>query len=135
MCDGSPGYGRGQAEQVIAELAQRQAELGTPESSDGETSPRRLVAEALTYLQNHKDKMRYDAYRRQGLPITSSHMESLMKQINQRVKGTEKFWCEQGAEAILQLRADMLSDNRPLDAFWERREASQTGQRHYSNAA
>jgi hypothetical protein len=126
---------QGQAEQVIAELAQRQAELGTPESSDGETSPRRLVAEALTYLQNHKDKMRYDAYRRQGLPITSSHMESLMKQINQRVKGTEKFWCEQGAEAILQLRADMLSDNRPLDAFWERREASQTGQRHYSNAA
>ena len=66
---------------------------------------------------------------------TASHMESLMKQINQRVKGTEKFWCEEGAEAILQLRADLLSDNRPLDAFWERREASQTGQRRYSNAA
>ena len=126
---------QGQAEQVIVELAQRQAELGAPESSDGETSPRRLVAEALTYLQNHKDKMRYDEYRRQGLPITSSHMESLMKQINQRVKGTEKFWCEDGAEAVLQLRADILSDDRPLDAFWERREASQTGQRRYSKAA
>jgi hypothetical protein len=126
---------QGQAEQVIVELAQRQAELGIPESSDGETSSRRLVAEALTYMQNHKDKMRYDAYRRQGLPITSSHMESLMKQINQRVKGTEKFWCEAGAEAILQLRGDILSDNRPLDAFWERREASQTGQRRYSKAA
>src|SRR5712692_1545231 len=126
---------QGEAEQVIAELAQRQAELGAPESSDGETSPRRLVAEALTYLQNHKDKMRYDEYRRQGLPITSSHMESLMKQINQRVKGTEKFWCTEGAEAVLQLRGDMLSDNQPLDAFWERREASQTGLRRYSNAA
>lgn len=126
---------QGQAEQIIAELAQRQAELGLPESSEGETSPRRLVAEALTYLQNHQDKMRYDAYRRQGLPITSSHMESLMKQINQRVKGTEKFWREEGAEAILQVRADILSDDRPLDAFWERREASQTGQRRYSKAA
>jgi hypothetical protein len=126
---------QGQVEHIIAELAQRQAELGTPEPADGETSPRRLVAEALTYLQNHKDKMRYDDYRRQGLPITSSHMESLMKQINQRVKGTEKFWCEAGAEAILQLRADILSDDRPLDAFWERRQARETGQHRYRRAA
>jgi hypothetical protein len=126
---------QGQAERIIVELAQRQAELGAPEPTDGETSPRRLVAEALTYLQNHKDKMRYDEYRRQGLPITSSHMESLMKQINQRVKGTEKFWCEKGAEPILQLRADILSDGRPLDAFWERRQARETGQRRYRKVA
>jgi hypothetical protein len=126
---------QGQVAPIIAELAQRQAELGAPEPTDGETSPRRLVAEALTYLQNHKDKMRYDDYRRQGLPITSSHMESLMKQINQRVKGTEKFWCEKGAEPILQLRGDLLSDGRPLDDFWERRQASQTGQRRYRRAA
>lgn len=126
---------QGQVERVIAELAQRQAALGVAEAIDGETSPRRLVAEALTYLQNHKDKMRYNEYRRQGLPITSSHMESLMKQINQRVKGTEKFWCEQGAEAILQLRADILSDHCPLDAFWKRRQAGETGQRRYRRAA
>lgn len=126
---------QGQPEQIIAELAQRQMELGAPQADDGETNPRRLVAEALTYLQNHKDKMRYDAYRRQGLPITSSHMESLMKQLNQRVKGTEKFWCEAGAEPILQLRADILSDDRPLDAFWERRQASETGQRRYRRVA
>ena len=126
---------QGQPERVIVELAQRQVELGAPEAADGETSPRRLAADALTYLQNHKDKMRYDEYRRQGLPITSSHMESLMKQINQPVKGTEKFWCEEGAEAILQLRADLLSDARPLDAFWDRRQASETGQRRYKRAA
>lgn len=142
LAEGWPVYVRwiewlwqGQVEPIIAELAQRQAELGAAEPSDGETSPRRLVAEALTYLQNHKDKMRYDDYRRQGLPITSSHVESLMKQINQRVKGTEKFWCEEGAEGILQLRGDHLSDDRPLDAFWERRQASETGQRRYRKAA
>lgn len=126
---------QGQPEQILAELAHRQGELGAPQADDAETHPRRLVAEALTYLQNHKDKMRYDAYRRQGLPITSSHMESLMKQINQRVKGTEKFWCEAGAEPILQLRADLLSDDRPLDAFWERRQARETGQRRCRRAA
>ena len=142
FADGWPVYVRwitwlweGQPERVIVELAHRQAELGVPEASEGETSPRHLVAEALTYLQNHKGKMRYDAYRRQGLPITSSHMESLMKQINQRVKGTEKFWSEDGAEAILQLRADLLSDDRPLDAFWERRQAGESGQRRYRRAA
>jgi hypothetical protein len=126
---------QGQAEQIIAELAQRQLELGAPESEDGESHPRALVAEALSYLQNHKDKMRYDTYRCQGLPITSSHMESVIKQINQRVKGTEKFWGEEGAEAILHLRADILSDDHPLDAFWERRQAAQTGQRRYKRAA
>jgi hypothetical protein len=31
--------------------------------------------------------MKYDAYRQDGLPITSSLMESAVKQINQRVKG------------------------------------------------
>ncbi len=126
---------QGQPEGIVVELAQRQVELGAPEPAGGETSPRRLVADALTYLQNHKDKMRYDAYRRQGLPLTGSHMESLIKRINQRVKGTEKFWCEEGAEAILQLRADLLSDACPLDAFWDRRQASETGQRRYRRAA
>jgi hypothetical protein len=78
--------------------------------------------------------MHYDAYRRQGLPITSSLMESVVKQVNLRVKGTEKFWSEDGAEAILQLRADLLSDDQPLDAFWERRQARATGQRRYRRA-
>ena len=48
--------------------------------------------------------MKYDEYRRLGLPITSSHVESTVKPFNRRVKGTEKFWSEEGAEALLQLR-------------------------------
>lgn len=58
-----------------------------------------------------------------------------MKQINQRVKGTEKFWTEAGAEALLQLRADILSEDRPLDDFWKRRQDSETGQCRYHLAA
>jgi hypothetical protein len=45
----------------------------------------------LGYLGNDKDKMAYDQCRRQGLPLTSSLMESVVKQVNNRVKGTEKF--------------------------------------------
>lgn len=122
---------QGQVVQVIAALQQRQAEVGRPEKDEPETSPRQVVAKTLTYLRNQQDKMRYDEYRRQGLPLTSSLMESVVKQVNQRVKGTEKFWSEEGAEAILQLRADHLSDDQPLEAFWERRQAEATGQRRY----
>ena len=62
-------------------------------------------------------------------------MESAVKQINQRVKGTEKFWTEQGAEAMLQLRADLRSDDQPLDAFWQRRQQQTSGQRPYRRVA
>jgi hypothetical protein len=121
----------GRVEEVIAALEVRQSELGAPEEADGETSARRVVAEALTYLRNNTDRMRYDEYRKAGLPITSSHMESTVKMFNRRVKGTEKFWSEQGAEAILQLRADHLSETEPLEAFWENRQATATGRRRY----
>jgi hypothetical protein len=79
--------------------------------------------------------MRYPEYRRLGLPITSSYVESAVKQFNQRVKGTEKFWTEDGAEALLQLRADHLSDGEPMIAFWQRRQEKETGQRTYTMAA
>jgi hypothetical protein len=126
---------RGEVTTVIAALAQRQLELGTPIEDDSTTSPRQTVARALTYLQNHQSQMKYADYRRDGLPITSSYVESAVKQFNQRVKGTEKFWTETGAEAILQLRADHLSDNEPLTAFWQTRQTTQTGQRTYRKAA
>jgi hypothetical protein len=126
---------QGQVGRVIAALEAHQAELGQPAKGEAETSPRQVVARTLTYLRNQQDKMRYDAYRRQGLPITSSLMESVVKQVNRRVKGTEKFWSEEGAEALLQLRADQLSDDEPLEAFWQRRQETASGQRRYRPAA
>jgi hypothetical protein len=126
---------QGEVAQVIAALAQRQLELGAPQEEDGDTNPRQVVAQALTYLQNHQSQMKYAEYRQQGLPITSSYVESAVKQFNKRVKGTEMFWSEDGAEAILQLRADHLSKDEPLVEFWQNRQAKQTGQRRYRKAA
>ena len=115
---------QGQVSRVIAAAAERQARLGLPERGEPEASPRQLVARALTYLRNQQDKMRYDEYRRQGLPITSSLMESVVKQVNRRVKGTEKFWSEDGAEALLQLRAAVLSEDGRLDRYFAERPGS-----------
>lgn len=125
----------GEVERVIAALAMRQAELGGPSPDEPAGSPRAVVARALTYLQNNKDRMRYAEYRRLGLPITSSYVESAVKQINYRVKGTEKFWNEAGAEALLQLRGDYLSDGDIMRKYWQRREASETGLNRYRRTA
>jgi hypothetical protein len=119
---------------VIEALRVRQQELGLPEKDESEESPRSKVADALRYLENQKSRMRYAEYRRQGLPITSSHIESTIKQINRRVKGSEKFWSEGGAEALLQLAADYLSETDPLATFWRERPTLATGQRSYQTS-
>jgi hypothetical protein len=124
----------GQVQAVIEALQVRQQELGLPEKDESEESPRSKVADALRYLEHQKSRMHYDQYRRAGLPITSSHIESTIKQINRRVKGTEKFWSEGGAEALLQLAADYLSETTPLTTFWRERPSRATGQRHYRPA-
>ena len=126
---------QGDVPRVLEELRQRQQQVGAPQDGDSDGHVRVVVARSLSYLQNNQGRMRYAEYRRQGLPITSSYAESAVKQINQRVKGTEKFWTEQGAEAMLQLRADLLSDDQPLDAFWQRRQQQTSGQRPYRRVA
>ncbi|HEX3657199.1 MAG TPA: hypothetical protein VHV55_15405 [Pirellulales bacterium] len=109
----------GQVELVIQALAERQAELGP--SAEKETgTPRSQVAESLRYLTNQRSRMDYAQYRRQGLPITSSYVESTIKQVNRRMKGTEKFWST-GANAMLTLVADQLSQTNIIPRFWNRR--------------
>ena len=146
--EGAPVYLRwiswvwqGQVSQVIAELAARAVGAppagwsGPPPDDAGETDPRQIIAATLTYLVNQQSRMNYPDYRRRGLPITSSHIESTIKQINQRVKGAEKFWTAAGGEALLQLRADQLSDTQPRSCYWIRRSRSATGTRTYTKAA
>lgn len=142
QAEGGPIYLRwitsvwqGQVCQVISELAARAAELGPPPPDAGETDPRQILATTLTYLVNQQSRMNYPDYRRRGLPVTSSHIESAIKQLNQRVKGSEKFWTAAGGEALLQLRADQLSDTQPLPTFWTRRFRNATGTRTYTKAA
>jgi len=125
----------GEIGKVIEELQARQAELGELEADEAEGSPRQVVKKSLGYLSNQRDKMKYPEYRKAGLPVTSSLMESTVKQMNRRVKGSEKFWSEEGAEGILQLRADDLSDDKPLEKFWEKRQAAASGQRRYRRSA
>jgi hypothetical protein len=109
------GCWNGDVGQVLEELRHWQTKLGLPPEDVSETDPRAVVAKTITYLTNNQPRMNYPEYRRQGLPITTAWMESLVKEINYRVKGTEMFWNDpEGAEAILQVRAAALSDDERL---------------------
>ena len=91
-------------------------------ASRSSKDPRRLVAEALSYLRNNEGRMDYPRYRQQGLPVTSSLAESLVGEFNARLKSKQKYWDRPGgAEAILQLRAAVLSEDDRLARFFAQR--------------
>jgi len=106
---------QGRVGEVIDALAHHSGVLGPPPQDAEESDPRRVLAETLTYLRNNQDRMDYPRYRREGLPVTSALIESLVKEMNYRVKGTEKFWDDgPSGEAILQIRAALLSHDDRL---------------------
>jgi hypothetical protein len=115
---------QGRVRDVIAALQVWQERLGEPpkEIARDNPDPRRRVANALCYLKNNQRHMQYPRYRREGLPITSSLVESLVGEFNARVRSREKFWNRPaGAEAILQLRAAVLSEDDRLARFFAQR--------------
>ena len=79
-----------------------------------------MIADTLGYVENNRQRMDYPRYRRLGLPISSAPVESTIKQINRRMKGTEKFWLSGGAEALLQVRAAYLSQDERTTRYWNR---------------
>ena len=128
---------QGRVAEAMTELAAWQEQLSRPPPGAEPRDPRRLVAEAVTYLGNNAARMDYPRYRRQGLPVTSSWVESLVGEFNVRVKGWDKWWNRAaGAEAILQVRAAVLSEDQRLERYFAerscspyRRHSPRTGQR------
>jgi len=104
---------------LLSSLRAAAAEL--TEKGSAAVARKKTVDETLTYVTNNRDRMRYPEYRCLGLPISSAPVESTIKQINRRVKGSEKFWLEGGAEAMLQLRAAQLSQDDRWTRNWSRR--------------
>lgn len=93
---------------------------GQPPADAREDDPRVVLSDTVRYVENNRERMKYPHYRKEGLPISSAPVESTIKQINRRVKGTEKFWYSEGAEAVLQVRAAYLSEDERAEKFWRR---------------
>ncbi len=112
---------QGEVRKIIDELT-KLVEVETDQAK------KEKLGESLTYLSNNQNRMHYDQYRTQGLPITTSQIESTVKQIGRRMKSSEKYWGPT-AEPQLQLCADRISDTMPLEKYWQRRQAKQNGLR------
>lgn len=118
---------QGRAAEVLTELDAEQERMGRPSDAvaDDRQDPRRLVWEARSYLRNNRERMDYPRYRRDGLPTTSSLVESLVGEFGTRVKGKQKHWSRpDGAESILQLRAALLSEDGRLERYFAHRPGS-----------
>jgi hypothetical protein len=107
---------QGRVATVLEELRVIHETMPPPESLEGlkSTDPYEVIRLTIGYLTNNESRMDYPRYRRAGLPTCSGLVESLVKQFNRRVKGTEKFWNPSQAETILQLRAAYLCEDDRL---------------------
>jgi hypothetical protein len=127
---------QGRVQAILRDLDRHQKRIGAPSAHAPDKDPRQILRRAIQYVRDNKARMDYPAYRRDGLPVTSALVESLIKQFNQRAKGTEKFWTMEGAEAILCSRAAYLSqDDRAARHFAGRPQGRAVGRRRLRRAA
>jgi len=115
---------KGEVGSLIQMLENQLKRIGKPSEETVSTDPKKVVSLTLDYVRRNAHRMDYPAYRRLGLPISSAPVESLIKQFNQRVKGTEKFWHRDRVEAVLQSRAAYLSEDGRAQKFWSERKGT-----------
>ena len=67
------------------------------------------VKQAVAYLWKNRRRMNYAAYRKAGFPISSTVESAAKTLIQQRMKQAGMRWSRDGAQAMLALRARLLS--------------------------
>ena len=109
---------KGESVRVRERLEEEARRLGeVPEGAD-KNDPRRVLARNIEYLRANRERMDYGRVRKLGLPITTSHIESLIGVIDLRVKAANKLWCGRHVERVLQVRAAYLSTTARWENFW-----------------
>jgi len=90
----------GRSREVVAKL--RAMAQGQPFDSE--------VWTEIEYLDKHEAHLRYDWFGYRGRPVGSGAIESAIRRvINLRLKGNGIYWREENAEAMLVLRAAVLT--------------------------
>jgi hypothetical protein len=110
----------GQTDLIIREIARFSRKAGQPPKRAPETDRRRILATNLHYFTTNRNALDYPRFRQNGWPIGSGIIESIIKQIGKRLKGSEKHWVISGAEATLQVMAHLISEDGSWHDFWKR---------------
>lgn len=78
---------------------------------------RKTLLNMAGYLYRNRSRMQYDEYLRRGLPIASGNVEGACKNlIKDRMERSGMRWSEEGAEAMVKVRAVYL--NEDFEAYW-----------------
>jgi hypothetical protein len=85
--------------------------IGRWANSENSSETDKAIHTALTYIDNHREQMRYGSVRQKGLPVGSGAIEATCKSlVALRMKRNGQSWSYSGAQAILNLRSLALSD-------------------------
>ena len=75
------------------------------------------VEAAAAYFYRNRSHMRYDDYLQRGWPISTGVVEGACKNlVKDRMERSGMRWTQQGAEAMLKMRATYLSDD--FEEYW-----------------
>ena len=108
------------AELDAGHLSQIVAALGAQSHARRDPATREAVRKCLGYLWTNRRRMRYPAFRAQGLYTSTAVVEAGCKvAIGTRLKRAGMHWSVRGANAIIALRCCKLSGR--FEDFWERR--------------
>ena len=78
----------------------------------------KAATDEVHYFETNRERMRYSEFRAKGYPIGSGTVESACKRvITHRVRQSGMRWTEPGAQAVLTLRAELLSGR--WDEAWQ----------------
>ena len=77
------------------------------------------VAACIRYFKANRDRMRYDLYRKRGLPVGSGFVESACKLVvGSRLKGAGRHWSKAGANGLLAIRCCLENRRWPDFLDW-----------------
>jgi hypothetical protein len=92
-------------------------------------SKKEIIESAITYFSNQMERMNYQEYRKDKIPIGSGVIEAACKVIiKQRMCQSGMKWTDEGAKSVLALRCLNESDSM-WEQFWKKR-AKGGGKKH-----
>jgi hypothetical protein len=121
-------FREGRVKDVIREI-RKLAQDGTIRGTKKPKAAERIAK----YFHRNRRRMRYDRYRRMGLPIGTGAVEGTCRYlVKDRMERSGMRWIVEGAQAILTLRGAYVSEH--WEAFWAWYRAREA-QRLYGKAA
>jgi len=98
----------------------RRGEPIDEERGEAELPPEVVLWRCRDYFEENRERIRYDVFRKYGLPLTSTQIESGIGQTNERMKGSKKAWLLEHAEEMLALRCQALSQDGRWDDYFDK---------------